>query len=313
MNSARSKAWVEERRKGIGGSDMPVILGVSPFKTKRELWLEKTGRMPDPEPTPAMERGRHLEDMIAHIYAQKTGRRVVRRRKAIVHPHFEFLRANIDRQIQSTNGKGPGVLEIKAPGLHVFSKCKREGLPAYYFVQLQHYLTVTGRQWGSFMVFSAERWDGIHFDIDYDPGLSDLMVERADEFWHTVEQGIEPKEDDGPELDLPSVGGEMVRIETPAWAAAVEGLRVAKDLSAEAKALEDEAKAEVQRLMQEAGADVAEGAGARIYWKEQAGRKSLDKKRLEAEHPEIDLSHYMKAGKPFRTFRSYWLNEREVE
>lgn len=35
--------WLEQRRKGIGGSDAPVIMGVNPWRSPMDLWLEKTG------------------------------------------------------------------------------------------------------------------------------------------------------------------------------------------------------------------------------------------------------------------------------
>ena len=39
-------AWLAERQTGLGGSDAAAVLGVDPFKTKHELWLEKTGQIP---------------------------------------------------------------------------------------------------------------------------------------------------------------------------------------------------------------------------------------------------------------------------
>ena len=32
-------------RKGIGGSDASAILGLNPYKTNQELWMEKKGQM----------------------------------------------------------------------------------------------------------------------------------------------------------------------------------------------------------------------------------------------------------------------------
>ena len=41
--------WLEERKKGIGGSDAATILGLNPYKTTIELWEEKTGRKDAPD------------------------------------------------------------------------------------------------------------------------------------------------------------------------------------------------------------------------------------------------------------------------
>ena len=35
--------WLAYRRKGIGGSDVASALGMSPYRTKRELYYDKIG------------------------------------------------------------------------------------------------------------------------------------------------------------------------------------------------------------------------------------------------------------------------------
>ncbi len=45
-NSEMSRdEWLIERRKGIGGSDASIILGLNKWKTPFELWLDKTGQV----------------------------------------------------------------------------------------------------------------------------------------------------------------------------------------------------------------------------------------------------------------------------
>ena len=38
--------WLEYRKKGIGGSDVAAIMGISPFATIRDLFYNKTGVQP---------------------------------------------------------------------------------------------------------------------------------------------------------------------------------------------------------------------------------------------------------------------------
>ena len=38
--------WLNWRKKGIGGSDVAAVLGISPWKTRRDLFYEKTGAEP---------------------------------------------------------------------------------------------------------------------------------------------------------------------------------------------------------------------------------------------------------------------------
>ena len=36
--------WLEVRKQGIGSSDAAAAVGLNPYKSQLELWLEKTGR-----------------------------------------------------------------------------------------------------------------------------------------------------------------------------------------------------------------------------------------------------------------------------
>ena len=55
----------------LGGSDAAAALGLSPWKTPVELWLEKTGKKPSeiPDNIP-MAVGRALEDFVAKQYGK---------------------------------------------------------------------------------------------------------------------------------------------------------------------------------------------------------------------------------------------------
>lgn len=38
--------WLRQRTRGIGGSDVAAVLGISPWKTRRDLFYEKTSVQP---------------------------------------------------------------------------------------------------------------------------------------------------------------------------------------------------------------------------------------------------------------------------
>jgi len=61
-------------------------------------------------------------------------------------------------------------------------------------------------------------------------------------------------------------------------------------------------------MLEEHNAEVAEGAGLRVYWREQAGRRFVDSKKLKALYPDI-YNQVLKQGKPYRAFRAYILKE----
>ena len=63
-----------DRSKGIGGSDVGIILGLSTFKTPYQLYLEKIGKGPeDDKMSPAQEWGHRLEPIIRNKFAENNG------------------------------------------------------------------------------------------------------------------------------------------------------------------------------------------------------------------------------------------------
>jgi predicted phage-related endonuclease len=260
---------------------------------------------------PAVQRGIVLEPVAAKLYSEATGRKVRRWKEAVRHPKWPVLFGHIDRSIVSGDGlEGPGVLEIKCPGLRQFASCKRSGLPDQYTIQLQHYLACTGRDWGAVLVFSAELWQMIYFDIARDPELIDLIVSKGLAFWDRIETGNPPPPPELAEkIVLPKLTSSqqvMDMSEDPAWAAAIENLGYAKEIMEEARELEESAKGDVMSIMARAGAEIAEGAGTRCYFRERPGRSRLDTAKLKVEMPEV-WKQYSQTGEAYKEFRAYFL------
>ena len=66
------KSVKEDREKYIGGSDIPVIMGISPFKTRYELLLEKAGLKEDDfEGNQFTEYGNMMEEKIISYINEK--------------------------------------------------------------------------------------------------------------------------------------------------------------------------------------------------------------------------------------------------
>lgn len=65
--------WLGERRRGIGGSDVAGILGLSRWSSPYQVWLDKTGRAPDEDDTWPMFRGREDETKLRRWFTLRTG------------------------------------------------------------------------------------------------------------------------------------------------------------------------------------------------------------------------------------------------
>jgi len=302
----KSESWHEQRRRGIGGSDVPVIiLGEYFGKTIKDLFLEKTEGFGGDIDGPDIRRGKRQEPIAAMMYEEITGQKVRRINKVLHHPKHPFMLANIDREILGEDA----ILEIKCPRHMTYRKWQREGVPEGPILQGQHYLAVRGKGRVVFGIFCAEIDEMMIVPVERDNDLIDLVVDKESEFWSFVKAKKLPEEFEPAPIDLPAVGGkDLIKLDTPEWARAVNDLRVAKDLKAEAAAVEDMAKGEIKKLMGDH--EIVEGSGARIYHTLSKGRKRLDQTALKKAHPEI-YEQFVVIGDPIRSLRSYFLREAE--
>ena len=71
--------WLKVRKQGIGASDAAAACGISPYQSRLELWMIKTGRdqnLPKVDPNDMaspMYWGNVLEPIVAEHYSRKTG------------------------------------------------------------------------------------------------------------------------------------------------------------------------------------------------------------------------------------------------
>lgn len=65
--------WLAARRETIGGSDAPVILGLSRWKTPLGLYAEKRGLIPRDDPTEAQRIGHRIENLILDLMDEEIG------------------------------------------------------------------------------------------------------------------------------------------------------------------------------------------------------------------------------------------------
>lgn len=137
--------WLDYRRLGIGGSDAAAIMGLSPFSTIRDLYFDKIGVTPvieeEEENWVAKEVGHRLEDLVAMIFAKKTGLEVFPVRKMFRHPLYPFMLADVDYFIRFPDGS-IGILECKTCNYNAKDKWADDGIPENYVLQVRHYLAV---------------------------------------------------------------------------------------------------------------------------------------------------------------------------
>lgn len=172
--------WLECREHGpkgdieytVGGSDVAVIFGLSPWTTPLELWMMKKGRMP-PNPD-QLEMGHFLEPIAAHFYAKRTGNTVIDDNHLYQHALYPYALANIDRRYIRKEDGETGVLECKSLTYHKAEDWADGAYPIYYELQLRFYLAVLDLKHGAFSAL----WGN---NPEHDLATPDLIRDQATE------------------------------------------------------------------------------------------------------------------------------------
>ena len=287
---SESEEWLQERLKGIGGSDASVVLGINPWKSRLELWHEKISKKIDPESADALifQIGHALEPIVANKYAKMTGRKLEMRPQK-VHPEYPFILGNIDREIVGDE-RGPGILEIKTKG--AFVSWHGDEIPPYYMSQVQHYLGVYGYQWAGLAVLDLGTRKVTHFDIERDDKQIANIIDEEKKFWELVEKKIKP------DVDNSKACGEFLRehynqsedtvIELIGNKDAVKWAYLLKDIRDKEKLLKDQEVSCKNHLMSLVGnAAKAIGDGFNISWKAPKDKEVFDLERFRVDHPKL--------------------------
>lgn len=171
----------EQRQKGVGGSDAAAILGIYPYRTRLDVWMEKVGHpMWTPaKQTPPMRWGTLLEPLLREEYARLEHVDVALSPGRIYHPN--------GIQFGAPDGFVLDAAEFPA-GLWEGKVSDRwedweGGVPEYYLPQVQQYLAITGLPWVDVSVLlpgADFRTYRVEAQLDYQVELeSEIMY-----FWH---------------------------------------------------------------------------------------------------------------------------------
>lgn len=176
--------WLDVRTDGIGGSDVAAIMGLSPWKSPVEVWMEKTKRTetPDLSGKEAVAMGTELEQDVLDMYKRRHPKSHPRRVNAILQSTTRpWARASLDG-ICYDRELGTGVLEIKTGSSE---RDWKDGVPIHYQTQVLHYLSVTGYPFADVVALIGDY--GLHYHeyrILRDEGDIQAVNEDVDTFWY---------------------------------------------------------------------------------------------------------------------------------
>ncbi|MFE2912868.1 YqaJ viral recombinase family nuclease [Kitasatospora indigofera] len=190
--------WHAVRATGLGGSDQATILGLDKYSSPLGLWHEKTGTPAPRRDNPVLDEaalmGHILEPVVARRFTDLTGLPAYEGPGTLRAIEPEWALANLDRV--TLEGGRYGVLELKTRSSYALDDWLDEP-PTGPYLQVQHYLMVTGWTYGYIACLVGGQRTIVH-RVERDDDLIAGMLTVGAEFWQRVQDGTPPRVDGTP-------------------------------------------------------------------------------------------------------------------
>lgn len=323
------------RRRGIGASEAPAVVGVNPWAKPIDVYMRKLGLVDEQPETPRMRAGNKLERTILEWGAEELGLTVLPTgTETLRHPELTWLFATPDGRIvlprAGRHEPGPGVIrgagyedlfgpivQVKNVGdrsARYWGESGTDEIPDYVRIQVEVELEVTGQPEG--WVFALlGGYDLRTYPIKRDPVIARGVIEICQRFWfeHVVAESPpaldgSPASHDFLAKKFPQHSDEIL-VATPAAERLMERLREAERAAARAEAEADEARAQLKALIGDrAGIESYLG---RVTWKKTASG-GIDYKALaeEMKAPRALIEKHRRPGS--RRFLCKWREDQSA-
>lgn len=286
--------WLELRKGYIGGSEAGAVVGLDSYNSPYTVWGEKTGRLPGFEGNVITRVGAYLEDLVATMFCEETGKQVRRKNRMMVNSKYPWACADVDRMIVGEDA----ILECKTTNSFPVMKDLRNGsFPDRWYCQCMHYLAVTGKKKAYLAVLVASR-DFYWFELERDEAEIEALMNSEQDFWWCVETDT-PPDTDGSEATteaLATIYADGFGEDTASLFGRENLLAERSQLKAQQKALDERVKEIENRIKADMGhAEKAACGRFSVSWKNQS-RRSFQEKDFRKDHPDIDLTPYYKVS-----------------
>lgn len=171
----------DDRTLFIGGSDIAAILGLSRYATPLSVWAEKTGQIEKPTGIKPlrMRLGTRMEEVIADLWMEETGKRLNRVTERRTHPKYPYFRAQIDRMVVGEDATWEG----KNTNWRLKKDWNDGEAPQEAICQAMWGLAISNKK-HSYVSGLIDSQELRTVKVERDPVLIAEMLKRADAFWN---------------------------------------------------------------------------------------------------------------------------------
>lgn len=197
-----------EHTRIVTASKVPAILGLDPWKTPAELWLEMTGTVtPDPVEGDHLDFGHDSEESLCRFWVRKNPEwalsagtvRSGSRERGYTNPDLPFEnQATIDaRAIRRRGKREHRILECKTSASTMWGDVGDE-LPAHVAAQVQAQMGISGIHQATVIALVSGDKPMVPrlYDLTFDENLWAEMVGIITAFWDSLGQAEPPLPDD---------------------------------------------------------------------------------------------------------------------
>lgn len=178
--------WLAQRKKGIGGSDISSIMGLNKYKSALELYLDKTGQLPESdEENLAAELGLELEDFLAKKFVKWLDKEKGKVEE-IIKPDciyqddtIDYFLVNFDRLI-----KDDVLIPVELKTTNEFNRdeWKDDEVPDAYFLQCQWQMMICDAPYCYLAYLIGNRTFNVK-TIPRNQKVIDNLIKQAKIFW----------------------------------------------------------------------------------------------------------------------------------
>lgn len=237
------------RREHLGSSDMAAVLGLSPFASAHDVWLEKTGKLEDRERSgdaagnSPLAAGNYLEAGVLD-FAEKTWGKITRNQFRSLKAFGVPLAANVDGiLIESGIPVEAKTCGVVGPSRGVYGDEDTDQVPDHVILQATVHMLCTSQDVCYVPTLVGGR-GFIRFVVKRDQAIADMVSAAAIDFWNDHVLADIPPPNSIPHLDVIKrvrrTPNKIVEIEqgvVDSWLAAKETAAAADRSKKEAEAV----------------------------------------------------------------------------
>jgi len=275
------------RQKYLGGSDVAAILGISPWKTPLDVYLDKIQppvEVTDERKLRLFTRGKRMEPYVVDLLAEEEGLTIVGRGNRYIDKQHGFMAAEIDAE--TDDGRNVEIKTVSPFKAKEWGEEDTDAIPVHYTAQAMHGLMVTDRKICIFGVLIGGD-DFRVYRIERDDEIVGAIREKEVEFWGRI-QRFDPPDPSTPNDLMRLYGaqdnGDFVEA-TEEIIGDYEALKHKKLLARELEKEIDALTGNIQLYMGARSLLMVNGSPA-ISWKRQESRR-FDQGAFKAVHPEL--------------------------